>query len=148
VAPCLDVTSPPPEAEIPDTVRRLLIERVDGFEALELLLRLCREPDRRWTVADAQAALGMADMPVHAAFESLLAEDLIGRDDATYWFEPPTPEVRVACEALVRLYDEDRFRIVALMGQLAFERIHHATARAFADAFRIRKAPKRGGDDA
>lgn len=138
---------PPPDADVPDSVRRLLIERVDGFEALELLLRFTREPTRRWTFAEAQAALAMPDAPLSAAFESLHGEELIDRDGDGYRFQPPSAEVRGACEALLRLYDADRFQIVALLGRLAFERIQHATARAFADAFRVRKPRGGGGGD-
>jgi len=142
-----------PPSDVPEGVHQLLRERVGGFEELELLLRLARDPARAWTLEEAEAALGMNSDALAAAFQALADKAVIaalGQDRRMFRFQPESADVRAACEALIRLYDQDRFGVVVLLGQIAFERINRVTARAFADAFVIRKARKggTGGDDA
>jgi hypothetical protein len=135
-------------AEVPDDVRKLLADRISGFEALEVLLLLCGEPDRAWTPTEAADALRLPGNMIAPAMDDLHACALIAPDGERrgfYRFKPATPELRAACNALCAVYAEDRMRIVMLMSRLAFERIRRSTARVFADAFRIRK-PVKGED--
>lgn len=138
---------------MPELVQKLLRERVGGFEELELLLRLARDPERAWTVDEAEAALGMPADALADAFQALMDKAVIaphGQEPRRFRFQPESLEVRAACEALIRHHDQDRFSVVVLLGQIAFERIDRVTARAFADAFVLRKGRKggTGGDDA
>lgn len=48
-------------------------------------------------------------------------------------------------QALVELYATDRILIVRTLSELAVERVRGMAARAFADAFQLRKKPE--GDD-
>jgi hypothetical protein len=51
--------------------------------------------------------------------------------------------------ALCRLYDEDRLAVLKEMTALAMDRIRNSAARAFSEAFRIRRRdPGKGGSDA
>jgi hypothetical protein len=127
---------------LPDDVQRLLEDRLVGLEDLELLLLFCRESERSWTADAAGPLLGIPAGSLAPAFERLHAHQLImpvAKGSAGYRFQPSTPALRATCERLRDLYTEDRFRIVGLMSQLAFERIRRSAARAFADAFRVRK---------
>ena len=136
------------DAPVPEAVRRLLVERISGFEDLELLLLLCREPDRPWTPAAAAEKLGIADTVVETAFTALVQRELAaGVGGGAYTFAPAVPSLRSACEQLRTIHEQDRFRIVGLMAETAFERIRHATTKAFADAFLIRK-PRKDDPDA
>jgi len=50
-----------------------------------------------------------------------------------------------AFQTLMVTYDDDRGAVLAMLSTIAMERIRSMTARAFADAFVLRK--KRGDDD-
>ena len=128
--------------ELPDEVRRLLADRLVGLEDLELLILFCREPARSWTPAAAGTELSIPAASLAPAFERLHTQQLImpvSKAADAHRFHPATPALRSACEQLHELYTQDRFRIVGLMSQLAFDRIRRSAALAFADAFRVRK---------
>jgi hypothetical protein len=137
--------------DIPDDVRALLLDRISGFESLELLLLFCADPGRAWTARTAAEHLRLPINMVEPALEALVAHELVGQSgDAAsgHVFHPATDALRATCETLSRLYADDRTRVIMLMSRLAFERIRRTTARAFADAFRIRRPAKRGDPDA
>ena len=136
---------------LPPEVRRLLEERVKGLEHLELLILVCRGSERSWTASEAAQKIGLPAAQVVTAFGELHSSQLVmptadGRQ--SFRFHPSTPALRHACVELLRRYDEDRFALIMIMGQLAMERVRRSAARAFADAFRIRKPPTGGGSDA
>lgn len=137
--------------DLPGEVRALLEERVKGLEHLELLLLMCREAGRSWSASEAAAKLSVSMDQLQDALTDLHASQLVmptADSRGSFRFHPSTPALRATCIELLRLYDADRFAIVLAMGQLAMERVRRSAARAFADAFRIRKPPGGGDSDA
>ena len=133
----------------PDAVRKLLRERVRGFEELELLLLFARNPDRAWSPADAATACSLGGTAVIPALERLAASQLIlpvSSMGAAFRYHPATPALRDACTQLCEIHAGDRFTVVAVMSEVAFERIRNATSLAFADAFVLRKPRKEDPD--
>jgi hypothetical protein len=139
-----------PSDEIPEPVRRLLLERVTDFEELEVLLHFLRHPDARSTVRDVADEVRLSRDVVARSVAALCARELLARldDGSAYQYRPGTPELASSCEALRQLHNEDRFAIVKLMGRLAIERLRQSAPKAFANAFRIRKPPSGGDSDA
>lgn len=145
MAKCQPVSYAEHVLELPPAVKRLLEERIHGLEHLELLMAMCRD-ERWWTIAEAAEKIGTPSEHVEAALVDLQKQQLVAFTKETgYRYEPTTTDLRDACRELRRLYSEDRLAIIVAIGHIAVERVRRSAARAFADAFRI-KRPKTGGD--
>ena len=121
---------------VPEAVRRLLLGRIGSIAELEVLLLLLRTAPDEW-----DAARLAREQRVDAAWaaEQLasLARSGLLREDAAhgrYRFEPATPEIAKAVEALAAYYADRPLRVVALLYSQPLDRI-----RGLADAFRIRR---------
>lgn len=134
-------------AELPVEVRRLLGGPVDSLEKMELL-RLCwRDPLKVWTVTDASARLRLPPELLGTACLELVAAGLLTATIDGYAFVDAGPDAPAA--TLCRIYDADPLLVLREMSALAMDRIRNSAARAFSDAFRIRRRdPGRGGSDA
>lgn len=143
--------------EVPDrseshaAVRLLLLEVVDSFEKLEVLLHLYRARFGAQTTTTIATELRIPDQGVVAVTLSELMRDGLVRtteqDGAGWWFDPNGPRAATV-EVLAKLYEQDRMEVTTLMSQLAIERIRSQVGRAFADAFVIRPKKKKGDPDA
>ena len=131
------------DLELDDGIRALLTTQLDSFEKLEIVQTLrasgqamsrealeaaCRfSPE---TVRETLAELQRATIVEHVTGSGLVRLGTGGRDRNV--------------DALMKLYEGDRPGVLSVLSSLAMERIRTMAARAFADAFAIRK---KGGDD-
>lgn len=135
--------------EIPAEVRELLDGPVDTVEKIEVLFLAWREPTTVWTVAATAARLRLPADAVATALAELDHGRLLVGDGPGYRYAPAAEPVRAAVTALCTMYDADRLLMLREMTALAMDRIRSSAARAFSDAFRIRRRdPGRGGTDA
>jgi hypothetical protein len=134
--------------ELPGEVRRLLAGPVDSLEKMEVL-RLCWEdPAKVWTIADARDRLRLPVDLVMTACNDLTDAGFLAGVGQGYRFAPTGPDAAASAQ-LCRLYDGDRLLVIREMTALAMDRIRNSAARAFSDAFRIRRRdPGKGGSDA
>ena len=109
----------------------LAVQVLDSFEKLELLIALDRAGEPQADV-DPEVATGLVASRAIAATPAGYVLDFGG---------PWGAHLR----ALLDLYAADRLEVVTLMSKAALERMRERAARAFADAFVIRK--KKGDDD-
>jgi hypothetical protein len=128
---------------IHELVSALMVEVLDSFEKLEIVLALERAGTSR-EVAAIAAELRLDDEQVADALGELAAS---GVCEAVAGGHRLTAEGawRTHVDALAQLQRSDRMQVVALMSRAALERMRAAANRAFADAFIIRK--KGGPDD-
>jgi hypothetical protein len=137
-----------PEHESRAAVRRLLLEVVDSFEKLELVVHLHRTGAGSQTTATLAAALGIPSQAVDEALSELMRDGLVRETDQNGWsFDPNSPRAS-AVDVLVQLYGDDRLDVMTLMSQLALERVRAQVATAFADAFVLRPRKTKGDSDA
>jgi Mn-dependent DtxR family transcriptional regulator len=132
-------------SDVPANVRDLL-QRVDTFEKLELIVLLCK----------ARAAVSVTELALRlklgrevirqavSELRSVALVDLTSTDSVQLL--PPTERDRDAVDELVKVYEEDRLAVVKVLGEIAMQRIRNMASQAFADAFVLRKKP-RGEDD-
>lgn len=129
-------------AHVPADVRRLLLERVRGYEQLEALLVLFAAPGRGFSAAEVAARL---HIPEASAEDDLV---LLARSGLAMTLPGVPPQFRYLAEsaeldALVRrmaaLYEERRVEMVMILAEGARQRIRSAAIHAFAESFRFRK---------
>jgi hypothetical protein len=127
-------------------VRRLLRGGVDSFEKLEVLLALhaLEAPQRAHAVA---ARTGVAVADVETAASELAGAGLLERLPDDTWGVPAAARQEGALDQLAAAWATERPAVLKLMTQRALERVRASAARAFADAFRLRRDDD-GEDDA
>lgn len=94
---------------------------------------------------DLEAACRATSDTVHEALESLSRTNIVEFDAATKLARLGPSSHDPALQALMQVYDDDRLAVLALLSTMVMERLRSMTARAFADAFAVRK--KRDDDD-
>lgn len=135
---------------LPDAVRVLLRERIESYEELEILLALERHRGAGKTVDELGAAVHGALPLIESALRSLESRALIKRDtvavsagareaETRYFYAPASSELDGAVRALAKAYAGQPIPIIKLMSENAIQRMRTGAARAFADAFILRK---------
>lgn len=128
-------------AEVDPQIRDFLLQYVETYEQLEVLLLLCRQRDRSWTPEAVGERLRISTLVAAKALDDLCRSRLldqlkVGRQ-TTYTFRPASTRLGATVEALVREYDDSPLNIIHLMNSNALDRVRSAAARTFADAFVI-----------
>ncbi len=127
---------------LPDEVRALLRERIESYEALEILIALERVRGIGKTAGELSAGLHVTPALVDRAVRNLEAAGLVERRSAVqpqYFYAPPSAELDCAVRALARAYAEQPIPVIKLMSENAIQRMRTGAARAFADAFILRR---------
>lgn len=121
-------------AEIPETVRRLILEAIDSVPELEAVLLLRSHADRDWNAEEAGARLYVS-VTVAAHVLSILAQrGLLTMTGERYRYAPTTTELDAAVTKLAATYATNLIGVTHL--------IHSKPSPSvlqFADAFRLRK---------
>jgi Mn-dependent DtxR family transcriptional regulator len=134
--------------KLPPGVDELLKDRISSFEKLELIVALHDAPRTTLSVDDLSRMLTLPRETVREVAIELRSASLVELTSrGEVQLLPPTTREHAAVVELVRLYREDRFTVVTAMGEIAVNRLRNMTARAFADAFVIRKKRKKDGED-
>ncbi|MGH8219594.1 MAG: hypothetical protein ACREUT_13680 [Steroidobacteraceae bacterium] len=135
---------------LPDAVRVLLRERIESYEELEILLALERLRGTGKTVEELNAAVHGGMTLIESALRLLEARALIERRavpavegaqraEIRYFYAPQSSELDGTVRALATAYAEQPIPIIKLMSENAIQRLRTGAARAFADAFILRK---------
>jgi len=122
---------------LPEGVRRLIAERIDSVEQLEVLLLLWRNPECAWTPEAVARELRIEPGSAEKRLTDLERGDFLQcRDRARRQFQyaPISPERDALVRALADGYAERRVTVINLIFSKPVDRI-----RTFADAFRLWK---------
>jgi DNA-binding MarR family transcriptional regulator len=119
--------------EFPREVTEFINQHVHSLAQLEVLLMLHRDPGRIWTAEQMTNSLYLQRKMV----EDLLA-DLVGRgfateNNGTFNYKPASDVAHGLIEQLAHLYQERRVTVISEIFAKSAD-----SARAFADAFRLR----------
>jgi hypothetical protein len=118
-------------------VRRLLMQVIDSFEKLEIVLHVHRTGFAlKPAAADVAKATGLSIDDVRTCITALEQARVL--DPAGPW--------RTAIDELAAMYDEDRIEVLDLMTRASLDRVRHQAARVFADAFVLRPKKKEDPD--
>ncbi len=124
---------------IPADLGQLLRERVASLEGLEAMLLLRRDPTRAWSADALAQRLSIPETFLDPVLHELVASGLLAVDDTGWRYAPHSPALAAAVDRLALLYDERRLEVMRLLSAHALERIRDSAARAFADAFVIKR---------
>jgi DNA-binding IclR family transcriptional regulator len=123
-----------PAYEIPDSVRRLIAERIDSIPELEAVLLLREYGGREWTAAEAGQRLYVSKTVAAHILAVLEERGFLTRNDQSYRYAPVSTDLETTVEELAHAYSHHLVAVTQLV---------HAkpspSVREFADAFRFRK---------
>lgn len=128
-----------PPRDLPKGAHRLLLGPVDSFEKLEVLLALHAAAGASQTVDAVVARTGVAAVEVESAARELAAADLVEQRPDGTWGVRVVARQTGAVDELAAAWATERPAILKVMTQRALERVRASAARAFADAFRLRR---------
>ncbi len=130
------------DPELPPEVRALLLEHVDSFEQLDLLLLLHRERDADWTAAELCDRLRIPRAVVDASLGLLCMRGLVrqrpARKPAAFVYAPASSGLDQAVSRLATAYSERPVSVIRLMSSNAIQRMRSGAFRAFSEAFLLR----------
>ncbi len=132
-------------AQLSPDVTQLLLDRVESYEQLEVLLLLCRDRSRPWTAEAAGEKLRLSTLATTMALDELARGGLLAvmRDEkpSTFTFRPDSARTATLIEDLLASYDDNCLDVIQVMNGRAMDRAR-SQARAFADAFIIGRRKK------
>ena len=131
-------------------MRTLLREHIESYEELETLLALERLRGAGKTTEELSAAVHVGVPLIEGAVRSLEVRRFVERrasapeenaleHEPRYFYAPASSELDCAVRALAKAYAEQPIPIIKLMSENAIQRLRTGAARAFADAFILKK---------
>jgi len=123
-----------PLTEVPEHVRRFIVEAIDSVPELEALLLLRTHRDRTWSPEDAGARLYVSVPVARHVLSSLTARGLLVSDAGAFRYAPSSADLETVIADLSTSYAAHLIAVTRL--------IHGKPAPSvlqFADAFRLRK---------
>lgn len=124
---------------LPESVQRLLRDRLKSFEQLEVLLLLHRRGREDWTVTSASAEVGLTEERTGEALLALMKYRLVTRDGGVYRYAPVDAAAARAIDDLAIACQERRAAVMSQMSSNAIERIRSGSLQTFADSFVFRR---------
>ena len=139
--------SPQPSLELPDRVHRLLLGPIDSFEKLEIVIALHARGDKPLTLDALESRVGAPVGVLAMALDELIAAGIVERrSDGASLIAPGCD--RTALDELAASWSSSRTAVLEVMTARAVQRIRASAARAFADAFALRRgSTSDDGDD-
>lgn len=123
---------------LPGRARALIAQHVRSIEQLEVLLLLYGNPEQWWSAEGVADELGTSTHSTAGRLEDLASRSLLDvrtAETVLFRYKPVSAAVGEAVRDLARAYAERPAAVAALIYSGPMDEI-----RAFADAFRIRKA--------
>lgn len=129
--------------QLDDGVRALLVTKLDSYEKLEIM-RVLRGARPAMSWSEIEAACQLSSDAVDDALADLGRSKLVEHDPVDHRFRLGAASADPCFATLMQTYDEDRAAVLAVLSSAVMQQLRSMAARAFADAFVIRK--KRGDD--
>jgi hypothetical protein len=125
-----------PRSEIPEAVRRLIVESIDSVPELETILLLRKHADRAWSIDETGARLYVSTTVATHVLAVLSHRGFLVADGDGYRYSPATPELETTVTALATAYAANLIDVTHMI-----HRKPSPSVLQFADAFRLRKDP-------
>jgi hypothetical protein len=126
---------------LPETVRKLLEQRINSIEKLEIVSTL-GPPGSTLTLLQLEGALPIARGELQQAVAELTSDGIVVTSAGSYQI---AAGYAAEVEDLMTRYHEDRVVVLSTLTAIAMDRIRGMAARTFADAFVLRKKGDRDG---
>jgi hypothetical protein len=129
-----------PADELSERARGLLLGPIDSFEKLDIVITLHARRDPPWSLETPPLA------SLRRALDELVAAGIVARQaDGALRIAPECD--RTALDELAAAWSTSRAAVLALISERALARIRASAARAFADAFTLRRGKSDDEDD-
>ena len=123
--------------ELSEELRRFIKQYITSLEQLEILLLLCKSPDRSWTIEEVFKVTQTNPTSVAERLKSLASAGFVtaeGISNSCFRFHPSSAEVAQRISELQRAYTSSKYRIVEIIFSAPSDQ-----AQKFADSFKIRR---------
>jgi hypothetical protein len=123
--------------QLPDDVRRFVIEHINSVEQLEVLLLLWAHADQDWTAEAVSQKLYTPPAAAEMRLDDLQQRGFVkagSLPEKSYRYRPTHGDSHGLITALAELYRDRRVTIISLIYSKP-----HQQVQAFADAFKLRK---------
>lgn len=130
-----------------ESVRQLILEHVDSFEKLEILMLLGQDATRAWTVSDVRNRLNLPMSAARSALDELFVSNLLDArvgEERAFRYAPRSQQLANAVNDLASAYEQDPLAVTSFMAKTSLERLRSTATRAFADALRLQAPSERG----
>jgi hypothetical protein len=111
---------------------------LNSFEKLEIAVALFRSATHTLSLSELETKLSLSSQLVERGLDELARAGVVRLDNGFACLTLNPQEVP-AMEEIAALYAEDPLLVVRTLTEIAMDKIRGMTARAFADAFRLRK---------
>jgi hypothetical protein len=123
-----------PNLEIPDTVRRLIAERIDSVPEIEAILLFRDDPNREWTSEEAGRRLYVSTAVASHVLSVLDERGFFVRRGDRYRYAPDSPTLGRVVDELAIAYARQLVAVTQMIHSKPSQNL-----RDFVDAFRLRK---------
>lgn len=126
-------------------LRRLLDAGIDSLDKLEIVVALYHAPERSLDFGALRERLDLDRDELRRSLRELAAAGFVTEgDERRVTLSRLDAEREPRLSEIVTLYEQDKTRLVIAITEISLDRLRALAARAFADAFVIRR---RKGDD-
>lgn len=119
---------------VPDSVRKLIAERIDSIPELEAILLLRQHRGQSWSAEEAGQRLYLSSTVASHVLHLLTERGFLARSLQRYQYAPETPELEATVTLLAETYSKHLIAVTNIVHAKP-----SAGVRLFAEAFRIRK---------
>ena len=124
--------------ELPETVRRFIIDHIESVEQLEILLLLLRRPDEAWSAQGVARELRISELSAGERLEDLhrdgVAVQVHDGAEESYRYSARNAQLDESVRGLASAYAERRVTVINLIFSKPTDKIS-----TFANAFRFWK---------
>lgn len=118
--------------------------KLNSFEKLEISIALHRAAARTASVPELSAKLELSSHVVEHGLDELARAGVVDLVGGAARLSLDAQEI-TAMDEIAALHDEDRLLVIRTLTEIAMSKIRGMTARAFADAFQLRKKKEDDG---
>lgn len=119
---------------------QFLVDRLDGYEDLRVLVWLHRHAREAWTSSALAARLDITPESMDEALENLVREGLVEQLGLAFRYRCDDKEIDAVVRVLVETYEEDCARVASLMVDNAVRRLRTATNLMLASTLGLPKS--------
>ena len=119
---------------VPETVRKLIAERIDSIPELEAVLLLRQHRDQSWSAEEAGQRLYLSPAVAAHVLDILTSRGFLAHSLQRFQYAPETPELDAEVTLLANTYSKQLIAVTNIVHAKP-----SAGVRLFAQAFRFRK---------
>jgi hypothetical protein len=123
---------------LPVDVQMLLLDAIESFDDLRVLLSLRREPRRAWDAESLAACIGIDPEAAETAVRALRRCGAVETSAGLYVWRPVETGLDETVARLARIYEERPLAVIQRMTNNAIERVRRSAAKRFGEALRGR----------